>query len=76
MCANPVVVAPDDPDPGAALATGDELLDLGVVEPRGGAATIFREHLGEVAAVAQRGLERALKYRFLDQVASCGGCLS
>ena len=29
-------------------------------------ATILGEHLGEVAAVAQRGLQRAFEYRFLD----------
>ncbi|HEX4527782.1 MAG TPA: hypothetical protein VIA11_00100 [Acidimicrobiia bacterium] len=69
-------VTAHDPDPGAALATGDELFDLGVVEPRRSTPTIFREHLGEVATVAERGLQRALEYRFFDQVASCGGCLS
>ena len=65
-------VAAHNADAGAALATGDELLDLGVVETRGRTATVFREHLGEVAAAAQRGLERALENGFLDQVASCG----
>ena len=69
-------VAAHDPDPGAALAAGHELLDLGVVETRRCAATILGEHLGEIAAVAQRGLQGALEYGFLDQVASYGGCLS
>src|SRR5437870_5166259 len=66
-------VAAHDPDPGAALAAGHELLDLGVVETRRCAATILGEHLGEIATVAQRGLQGALEYRFLDQVASYGG---
>jgi hypothetical protein len=69
-------VAPHHADAGAPLAPGDELLDLGVVEARRRAPTVFGEHLREIAAVAQRGLQRALEYGFLDQVASCGGCLS
>ncbi len=69
-------VTAHDPDPGATLAAGHELLDLGVVETRRCAATILGEHLGEIATVAQRGLQGALEYGFLDQVASYGGCLS
>ena len=65
-----------DPDPRTPLAPGHELLHLGVVETCGCQAPIFGEHLGEVAAVAQRGLERPLEYRCFDQVASCRGCLS
>ena len=74
--ANPVVLATHDADPRARSRPGHELLDLAVVEARRRRATILGEHLGEVAAVAQRGLERSLEYRFFDQVASCGGCLS
>ncbi len=69
-------VTPDDADPGAALASGDELLDLAVVEPGRRDPAVLGEDLGEVAAVAQGRVERALEYRFFDQVASCGGCLS
>jgi len=50
--------------------------DLGV---RRGAPTpsdVFREHLGEVAAVAEARSASVRWSTVLDQVASCGGCLS
>ena len=69
-------VVAHDPDAGAPLPAGHEFLDLAVVETSRRHAPILGKDLGEVAAMAQRRLERALEYRFFDQVASRGGCLS
>ena len=69
-------VTTDDADTGAALTTRREFLDLAVVEPRRRHPSVFREHLGEVATVTQRRLERALKNCLFDQVCLLRGCLS
>jgi hypothetical protein len=67
---------PDHADARAPLATGGELLDLAVVEAGRRDAAVLGEHLGEVAATAQRGLQRALQHRFFDQRRLLRGCLS
>ena len=54
VCANPVVSPRTTRMPGAAFAAGDELLDAAVVEAGARRAAVLGEHLGEVAAVAQR----------------------
>ena len=59
-------VAADDADARSALAARNQLLDLGVVEASRGHPTIFGEHLGEVATVAQCGVQRAFENCFLD----------
>ena len=69
-------LAPDHADPGAPFTSGGEFLDLAVVEPRRRQAAVFGEHLGEVAAVPERRLERALKNRLFDQHCLLRGCLS
>jgi len=69
-------VSPDDADPGAAFTARDELLDLAVVEAGAGGAAVFGEHLGEVATMPKRSLERALKNRLFDQHRLLRGCLS
>ena len=51
-------VAPHDPDAGAAFAPGHELFDAAVVEAGARRAPVLDEDLGEVAAVAQRVVER------------------
>ena len=51
-------VAAHDADAGAAFAAGDELLGAAVVEAGARGAPVLDEHLGEVAAVAQRVFER------------------
>ena len=61
-------VAAHDPDARAAQATGGELLDAPVVESAAAAQAILGEHLGEVAAAAERGLEGALEHGRLDQL--------
>ena len=54
-------VAAHDAEPGAAVAAGDELLDPAVVETSARRPPILDEHLGEVAAAAQRVVERRLQ---------------
>ena len=61
-------IASDHADPGATLPARDQLLDLGVIEPSGGHPTILREHLGEVTAIPQRSVQRALEHRSFDHV--------
>ena len=51
-------VAAHDAQAGAAIAARHELLDAAVVEAGARRAPILHEHLGEVAAAAQRALER------------------
>ena len=85
-------VAADHTDAGATLPARDQLLDLGVVEARRRHPTVLGEHLGEVAAVPQRSVQRALEHRSFDHVVTSvrrcplnrvakppfvrGGCLS
>ena len=59
-------VADDDPDAGAAVAPGGQLLDLAVVEPGGRRPPVLDEDLGEVAASAQCGPENALDDRGVE----------
>ena len=51
-------LAANDADARATLTARDELLDAAVVEPDARRAPVLDEHLGEVAAVAQRVFER------------------
>ena len=69
-------VAPDDADARAPFATGDELLDLAVVEPGRRHPAILDEDLGEITASAKGRLQGPLKNCLFDQLASHGGCLS
>jgi hypothetical protein len=50
-------LAADHADAGAPIVARHELLDLGVVETRGRPGAVLGEHLGEVAAVVQRGAQ-------------------
>ena len=70
MCAKPVVSPRTTRKPGAAVATRDELLDATVVEAAARRAPILDEHLGEVAAVAQRVVERRLQHVVFDHRAT------
>ena len=54
-------VAAHDADAGAAIAARHELLDATVVEAGARRPPILHEHLGEVAATAQRVLDRGLQ---------------
>ena len=80
-------LAADDPDAGAALAAGHELLDLGVVEPRRRDPPVLGEHLREVATAREGRVQRALQHCFVDHgdfpstlnadgIPACEGCLS
>ena len=53
-------VATDDAQPGAAVATGHELLDPSVVETAARRTPVLDEHLCKIAAVLQRMVERRL----------------
>ena len=55
VCANPVVSPRTTRMPAPRSRPETQFLDAAVVEARRRAATILGEHLGEVAAVAQRG---------------------
>ena len=55
-------LAPHDADPGAAFPPRHELLGAAVVEAGARGAPVLDEHLGEVAAVAQRVLERRTEH--------------
>ena len=55
-------LAPHDADPGAAFPARHELLGAAVVEAGTRGAPVLDEHLGEVAAVAQRVFERRTEH--------------
>src|SRR5205085_10353194 len=59
-------LAPDDPDPGTAVAARRELFDLALLERRRGRAPVLGEHLGEIAPRAEGGAEHALEDGFVD----------
>ena len=61
-------VAAHDAQPGATIASRDELLDAPVVETAARRPPIFDEHLSEVAAGAQRMVERGLKKLVIDHL--------
>ena len=64
--AKPVVSPTTTRMPGAPLAARGQLLDPAVVEPGRRAAPVLGEHLGELAAGAQRDAEHALHHRLVD----------
>ena len=68
--AKPVVSPLDDPDAGAAVAARRELLDLAVVEQRRRRALVLDEHLGELAAGAERRRQGPLDHGFFEHAAS------
>ena len=59
-------LADDHPDAGSAVTPGAQLLDLAVIERRRRRAAVFGEHLGEVAAAAERRAQHLLQHRLLD----------
>ena len=65
----PCRIAANHAQSGAAIATGDELFDPTVVEATARRSPILDEHLGEVAAAAQRAIESRLQHAFVDQIA-------
>ncbi len=62
----------DDPHARSAVASGAQLLDLAVVERGRRRTAVLGEHLGEVAAAAERRAQHLLQHRLLDH----GGPLS
>src|SRR5262249_40874491 len=57
---------------GAAVASGYELLDAPVLVARVRRTAVLDEHLGEVAAAAQRAFERCLEDVSIDQRITLG----
>ena len=65
----------DDPDPGAAVTARGELLDLAVVEQRGGRTAVLHEDLGELGALGKAFGEYSFDRGLLDHVGSLPGML-
>ncbi len=63
-------VAAHDAQARATVVTGDELFDAPVVETGVRRAPVFDEDFGEVAAAAQRLVERGLQHTVIDQGSS------
>jgi fluoroacetyl-CoA thioesterase len=62
-------LAPHDAQPGAAVASRNELLDAAVVEATTRRAAVLDEDLGEVAAASQCLVERVLEKLVIDHLA-------
>jgi fluoroacetyl-CoA thioesterase len=62
-------LAADDAQPGAAVASRNELLDAAVVEATTRRAAVLDEDLGEVAAASQCLVERVLEKLVIDHLA-------
>ncbi len=69
-------LADDDANACAAVASGAQLLDLAIVECCTRRSAVFGEHLGEVAAMTQRGTEHLLKDGFLDHTSPLVGVVT